>query len=124
MARPLSRALSSPLVTLSPQGSPQEQINISKQVSQHLLNVLHAFYVVNNCSFCKDDIDYSSVNMLTAFSNVCLFIGGKLEICESFHSYTYFVLYSFSISPPLTFLSVGLQVLGIYAAGNIRISLY
>lgn len=31
MARPLSRALSSPLVTLSPQGSPQEQINISKQ---------------------------------------------------------------------------------------------
>ncbi|KAG0727417.1 Histone deacetylase 4 [Chionoecetes opilio] len=31
MARPLSRALSSPLVTLSPQGSPQEQLNINKQ---------------------------------------------------------------------------------------------
>lgn len=31
IARPLSRALSSPLVTLSPQGSPQEQLNISKQ---------------------------------------------------------------------------------------------
>ena len=32
IARPLSRALSSPLVTLSPQGSPQEQL-ISKQVN-------------------------------------------------------------------------------------------
>ncbi|XP_069940162.1 histone deacetylase 9 isoform X4 [Cherax quadricarinatus] len=31
IARPLSRALSSPLVTLSPQGSPQEPININKQ---------------------------------------------------------------------------------------------
>ncbi|XP_069990018.1 histone deacetylase 4 isoform X12 [Penaeus vannamei] len=31
MARPLARAFSSPLVTLSPQGSPQEPINISKQ---------------------------------------------------------------------------------------------
>ncbi|KAG7174703.1 histone deacetylase 4-like, partial [Homarus americanus] len=31
VARPLSRALSSPLVTLSPQGSPQEPININKQ---------------------------------------------------------------------------------------------
>ncbi|KAK3853688.1 hypothetical protein Pcinc_039779 [Petrolisthes cinctipes] len=31
IARPLSRAFSSPLVTLSPQGSPQEPININKQ---------------------------------------------------------------------------------------------
>ncbi|XP_071518120.1 histone deacetylase 4 isoform X5 [Panulirus ornatus] len=31
VARPLSRAFSSPLVTLSPQGSPQEPININKQ---------------------------------------------------------------------------------------------
>ncbi|KAK7024265.1 Histone deacetylase 7 [Halocaridina rubra] len=31
IARPLSRTLSSPLVTLSPQGSPQEPVNINKQ---------------------------------------------------------------------------------------------
>lgn len=35
MARPLARAFSSPLVTLSPQGSPQEPINISKQVTNY-----------------------------------------------------------------------------------------